>query len=491
MNIFEPATFAIVCKGVLAFLFRYLPLQELGGTIMKHSQQRIIGNRVLWKIIREVPAILIVMTAVTLGVASRVWAAPFAYITNFNDSTVSVIDTATNTVIATVPVGGGPYGVAVHPEGTFTYVTNSFSDTVSVIDATTNTVVATVPVGTTPFGVAVHPAGTFVYVANGFSDNVSVIDTATNAVVATVPVGDRPDGVAVHPAGTFVYVVNFTSLSIIRTSDNQVVATVGGLGNFPEFVAVHPAGTFVYVVVTNDDVVRVINTTTNSIVATVPVGEEPRGVAVHPEGTFVYVANGTGDSVSVIDGATNTVIATVPVVNLPLGVAVHPAGTFVYVANGGAGANSVSVIDTSTNTVVANIPVGGFPFAIGQFVGPLPPILTVTIDIKPGSFPNSINLSSAGVIPVAILSSDTFDATTEVDPDTLGLAGAAVKMVGKSGKSLCHGEDVSGDGLPDLVCQFETAQFMIEPGDSIAVLEGETFGGTAIRGEDSINIVPD
>jgi hypothetical protein len=114
----------------------------------------------------------------------------------------------------------------------------------------------------------------------------------------------------------------------------------------------------------------------------------------------------------------------------------------------------------------------------------------VNIDIKPDSDTNSINISSAGMIPVAILCSDTFDATT-VDPDTISLAGARVKMVGKSGKYLSHEEDVNGDGLLDLVSQVYTAQFMVEIGGTVAVLEAATFDGTPIRGEDSINIVPD
>lgn len=115
--------------------------------------------------------------------------------------------------------------------------------------------------------------------------------------------------------------------------------------------------------------------------------------------------------------------------------------------------------------------------------------LNVTLDIKPGSYPNSINLSSGGVVPAAILSTSTFDART-VDPDTLFLAGASVGMVGKSGRSLCHVEDVNGDGLPDLVCNFETAQLMLQPGDSVAVLVGSTMGGVAIRGQDTVRIVP-
>ena len=64
-------------------------------------------------------------------------------------------------------------------------------------------------------------------------------------------------------------------------------------------------------------------------------------------------------------------------------------------------------------------------------------------------------------------------------------------MVGKSNKFLCHEEDVNGDGVVDLVCKVETVQFLIEVGDSVAVLEAKTFGGVEIRGEDSVRIVPD
>ena len=116
--------------------------------------------------------------------------------------------------------------------------------------------------------------------------------------------------------------------------------------------------------------------------------------------------------------------------------------------------------------------------------------LNVVIDIKPGSYPNAINLSSSGVVPVAILSSVQFDALT-VNPDTISLAGARVKLVGKSNTQLCHAEDVNQDSVLDLVCQVNTAQFIIEPGDSLAVLEAETYDGRDIRGEDSIKIVPD
>src|SRR5262249_34616045 len=103
-------------------------------------------------------------------------AKPFAYVTNSGSKTVSVIDTAANTVVATVPVGDFPDGVAITPDGTHAYVVNHFSDTVSVIDTGTNTVVATAPVGSFPDKVAITPDGTHAYVTNGGSNTVSVID---------------------------------------------------------------------------------------------------------------------------------------------------------------------------------------------------------------------------------------------------------------------------------------------------------------------------
>jgi YVTN family beta-propeller protein len=113
-------------------------------------------------------ATLWAMLAMGLGaaLASPAEAAPFAYVANNGDGTVSVIDTATRKLVATIPVGRGGDGVAVTPDGKRAYVANSGSNTVSVIDAASNKVVGTVQVGNDPHGVAVSPDGTHVYIAN-------------------------------------------------------------------------------------------------------------------------------------------------------------------------------------------------------------------------------------------------------------------------------------------------------------------------------------
>lgn len=112
------------------------------------------------------------------------------------------------------------------------------------------------------------------------------------------------------------------------------------------------------------------------------------------------------------------------------------------------------------------------------------PVTQVQIDIKPGSFPNSINPGSRGKIPVAILTTDTFDANT-VDPATVrfGRTGTEVTPVHHAL------EDVDGDGDLDMILQFNTQDTGIVSSETTATLTGETFAHQKIEGSDSINTV--
>src|SRR5439155_760787 len=124
------------------------------------------------------------------------------YVSNDGSSSVSVISGTTNSVIATVPVGTSPLGVA-YGNGNI-YVSNYDSSSVSVISSTTNSVIATVPVGTNPLGVA-YGIGN-VYVANYGSSSVSVISSTTNSVSSTISVGPNPSWIAFDPNNGYAYV---------------------------------------------------------------------------------------------------------------------------------------------------------------------------------------------------------------------------------------------------------------------------------------------
>jgi len=122
---------------------------------------------------------------------------------------------------------------------------------------------------------------------------------------------------------------------------------------------------------------------------------------------------------------------------------------------------------------------------IGSFeFNAAPAALEVSLDIKPGASPNTINPKSNGVIPVAILTTPDFDATT-VDPLSVEFGPkGAFEAHGKG-----HIEDVNGDGKKDLVLHFRTQETGIACGDTSASLTGATFQGDQIQGSDTIKTV--
>jgi hypothetical protein len=105
------------------------------------------------------------------------------------------------------------------------------------------------------------------------------------------------------------------------------------------------------------------------------------------------------------------------------------------------------------------------------------PVLDVKIDIKPGSTKNPINLRSKGKIPVAILTTDDFDATT-VDPGSVLFADAPPLRWAV--------EDVDSDTDWDLVLKFKTQETDIACGDTEATLTGKTMDGVDIAGTDTL-----
>jgi CSLREA domain-containing protein len=124
---------------------------------------------------------------------------------------------------------------------------------------------------------------------------------------------------------------------------------------------------------------------------------------------------------------------------------------------------------------VAVCDIGAFEFSI------VSQVLSVSVDIKPGSLPNSVNLTSEGVVPVAILTTDSFDATT-VEP--LSVQFGPHEATEAHGRG--HFDDINGDNRLDLVLHFRTREIGIDCGDTSASLTGATVDGTMIKGADSV-----
>jgi YVTN family beta-propeller protein len=425
-----------------------------------------------------IPGLAAVM-AMVVSVAPS-WAQK-AYITNSGDDTISVINTATNTVIGSpITVGSGPGGVAVTPDGSKVYVANLHDNTVSVIATATNTVINTISVGKLPLGVAVTPDGSKVYVTNFASNTVSVITTASNTVTAAIPVGTSPGGVAVTPDGSKVYVANQASgtVSVIATASNTVTAIPVGAN--PGGVAVTLDGSKVYVANSNSGTVSVIATATNTPVGSpITVGSGPEGVAVTPDGSKVYVTNEFANTVSVIATASNTATATIGVGATPVGVAVTPDGSKVYVASSGASANNVSVIATASNMVTATIAVGSAPSAFGNFIGP--PTLTIG---EAGGGSGQVISSPAGINCSATSNqcATMFPDGTQVTLTASAAAGST--FAGWSGGG-CSG---TGTCVATLLANtMVTATFNVIPSFMLSVVPSSSGSGTVTSTPSGIN----
>jgi YVTN family beta-propeller protein len=155
-----------------------------------------------------------------------------AYVVNSCSGTVSLVDIPSSKAVAELEVGFNPGAVAVSPDGGHVYVANRGGPepSVSVIDAATNEVVANIPNRvegrvSSQSGVAVAPDGDHVYVA---SDWVSVIDSGTDEVVAVIPSSTQLWGVAAAPDGRFVYAAHVTSsmVSVIDPGTTAVVTRI-------------------------------------------------------------------------------------------------------------------------------------------------------------------------------------------------------------------------------------------------------------------------
>lgn len=254
------------------------------------------------------------------------------------DNKVSVINLSNGTVVMAVDLMGAPPtgDIAFNPSGTRAYVPVD-QGRLLVIDTTTNTVVATIENQDIPLRMAINSSGTRIYVAQGgggaipglptLGHRVSVIDTASNTEIASIPFVNKPQGVAINPAGTRAYVTHRLlsgTVSVIDTASNSVVGSIP-VGTSPSDVAFNPSGTRAYV--THDNFgsyqVSVIDTATDTVVTTIAVGNTPSGVAFNPAGTRAYVSNRGSRTVSVIDTASNTVGGTIQVVYGAQGIAVR------------------------------------------------------------------------------------------------------------------------------------------------------------------------
>jgi YVTN family beta-propeller protein len=349
-----------------------------------------------------------------------------AFVTNFSDGTLTVVDTANDTAAPTpipLPSGASPGEVAITPDGLRAYVIDSAHDSVDVVNtATMGMEGSAIAVGNAPAAIAIAPDGSTAYVANGNeggTGSVSVIDLTTtpDTVIATPSVGAGPDAIAVSPDGSTVLVGNTAgnTVSVINTTSHSVTGSPVTVGTGPIAIAFTPAGK-AFVANNSSGNVSVLTFPGPAVATTISGPSLSSGlssIAINPDGTRGFVGNRGSNQIAELDTVNNQLeSATIgPTgINQPEAIAFTPDGDKAYVANRGAA--NVAAIDVATGAVTTNVGVGNSPSGVAIVPNQVNSAFSSTVAGPAAGFDGSASIATAGI---ALYSWDFGDGTTSHD----------------------------------------------------------------------------
>ncbi|MBI3679880.1 MAG: beta-propeller fold lactonase family protein [Acidobacteria bacterium] len=307
------------------------------------------------------------------------------YVTNEASGDLSVIDSASHEVIATVKLGKRPRGIHASPDASTIYVALSGSpfappgvdesklpppdrsaDGIGVFDVRASRLLRVIPAGDDPEEFDLSKDGKLLYVANEDAGSISIVDIESAKVIQRLKVGGEPEGVTTSPDGKFVYVTSEDegAVFVLDTSAAKVVKNFK-VGLRPRDVAFLSDGRKAYVTCENEGKLTVIDAAKHEKAGEIRLGGEdvlPMAVILSPDAAQAYVSTGRTRKVFVIDTATDRIVSSFEAGQRPWGIGVSPDGKLLYTANGPS--NDVSVVDLASRTVLKRIKVQDRPWGI-------------------------------------------------------------------------------------------------------------------------------
>jgi YVTN family beta-propeller protein len=259
-------------------------------------------------------------------------------------------------VARTVPLSGGPYGVAVASSGV-AYTALIGSSSLIRGDVATMTFDSPVEVGLTPPHVAFNPAGTVVFATLQTGRGLAVVDATTNSLVTAVPLTSDGFNLLVAPDGQRVYVTTADgTLYVVDAATYELVTTLA-VGAAANGLAFSPDGGVLYVSSRDAGTVVAIDPVTNTITRTYPLGGMPQRLAVAPDGSELYVANEVHglDIVNVASGS----VTELGFGTAGYGLGLTPDGAQIYLLLAAVG--EVRILDRASRAPVKTLLIGGTP----------------------------------------------------------------------------------------------------------------------------------
>lgn len=272
------------------------------------------------------------VAAVMAAFAASAGAAPLVYL--LNAKSVTTLDAATNQLVGTaIPTGEDPEAIAITPNGKRAFVVNFVGNSVTVIETASRTPVATLPLPSNGEGIAISPDGKTAYATSKGKEKVVVINTETATETGTITVGPEASAVAFAPNGKQAYVgIAPEDVQVVETGTGKLVGGPIKVAGFVRQIAFTPSGETAYVAAGNG--VAVINTALGMVTGEIPVPSVST-LAVSPDGKRVYAASKSGKSITVAETGTNKVVGSpIPLPSEPVEIAITPDGGTAYVADG-------------------------------------------------------------------------------------------------------------------------------------------------------------
>jgi YVTN family beta-propeller protein len=306
------------------------------------------------------------LAAAWLVLAALPATAATLYVTNTKSDSISVIDTTTFEVVATIPLGRGkPNRVMFHPDGRTAWVVYDKSHDLGVVDSETRKLVRRVKVGGNPYNLNFTPDGRHLLVLDWASD------TSTDEVIFYNLESQKIDGrveVSTWPAhsvfsrdGRLLYVSGETAgdLTVIDVGKREIIARHVHGGGDAMGLAATADGKYVYAATGENKTVLKIDTATSKPVATIALPGVVHEATLTLDGRFLYTTLRKLNRIVVVDTTTDRIVATIPQKGYPDLVTMEPTGRHALVTN--RWADLVSVIDLATHTQVRTIAVGKAP----------------------------------------------------------------------------------------------------------------------------------
>jgi YVTN family beta-propeller protein len=273
-------------------------------------------------------------------------------------------------VVATTPLGGQPYGLAINGHGDL-LVAQVFADSVTrfVLPGTTPTGAAFFGIqeatdsgayfeGTGTVHLAINPAGTTAYVIEQFGNTVRVFDLATNTITGTIPLTNSGYNIIVSKDGSRVYASTEDGrLYVIAVATKSIVDSMA-IGSAANGFAFNPDGSVLYASSRDAGTITAFRTSDDASIATFVVGGRPQRLATALDGSRLYAAN-EDSGLSVVDLTTGTVLPSVNPVGSGYGLGLTSDGAQLYLTEPSSG--RVAIIDRATLGTVNVLSVGGVP----------------------------------------------------------------------------------------------------------------------------------